>query len=185
MLIDVPDGKDPISYVWGEMVPHIGPAAARFSGAVYEHSTLELRVFEAARLRIAQSNGCVFCQDWRTVREGVQVEAGFDDEVRAWRTSTVLSDRERLAAEYAQRYAEDHHGLEPGADDAFWERMFACFTQAEVVELTMCLGSWIAFGRLNRVLGLDVVCVLPSHPVDQIARHRGTGRPRRRDHRPC
>jgi hypothetical protein len=42
MLIDVPDGKDPISYVWGEMVPHIGPAAARFSGAVYEHSTLEL-----------------------------------------------------------------------------------------------------------------------------------------------
>ncbi len=27
----------------------------------------------------------------------------------------------------------------------------------------MCLGSWIAFGRLNRVLGLDAACVLPSH----------------------
>ena len=27
----------------------------------------------------------------------------------------------------------------------------------------MCLGSWLAFGRLNRVLGLDTACVLPSH----------------------
>jgi hypothetical protein len=27
----------------------------------------------------------------------------------------------------------------------------------------MCLGSWLAFGRLNHVLGLDTACVLPSH----------------------
>ena len=27
MIIDVPEGKDPIIYVWGEMVPGIGPAA--------------------------------------------------------------------------------------------------------------------------------------------------------------
>jgi alkylhydroperoxidase family enzyme len=164
MLIDVPDGKDPITYVWGEMVPHIGTAAARFSGAVYAHSTLGLREFEAARLRIAQSNGCVFCQDWRTDRDGVPVEDGFDEEVRSWRTSAVLNERERLAAEYAERYAEDHHGLEPGVDPEFWERMLANYSQAEVVELTMCLGSWLAFGRLNRVLGLDVACVLPAHP---------------------
>ena len=164
MLIDVPEGKDPITYVWGELVPRIGPAAARFSAAVYEHSSLGLREFEAARLRIAQSNGCVFCQDWRTERDGVRVEDGFEEEVRGWRTSTVLTARERLATEYAERYAEDHHGLEPGVDDAFWERMFTHFSQAEVVELTMCLGSWLAFGRLNRVLGLDVACVLPSHP---------------------
>ncbi|MSX00763.1 MAG: carboxymuconolactone decarboxylase family protein, partial [Actinobacteria bacterium] len=25
----------------------------------------------------------------------------------------------------------------------------------------MCLGSWLAFGRLNHVLGLDTACVLP------------------------
>jgi alkylhydroperoxidase family enzyme len=169
MLIDVPDGKDPITYVWGELVPHIGPAAARFSGAVYAHTTLGLREFEAARLRIAQSNGCLFCQDWRTERDGTHVEDGFDEEVRGWRTSTALGARERLAAEYAERYAEDHHGLEPGVDPDFWERMFAHYSQAELVELTMCLGSWLAFGRLNRVLGLDVACVLPSHP------HQATG----------
>lgn len=159
MIIDIPEGKDPIGYVWGEMVPGIGVAAAAFSLSVYEHSTLGLREFEAARLRIAQINGCLFCQDWRTERDGQKVEVEFADAVTAWRTTDLFDERTRLAAEYAERYATDHHGL----DDEFWARMFAEYTQAEVVELSMSIGSWLAFGRLNRVLGLDTVCVLPGH----------------------
>ncbi len=159
MRIDVPEGKDPIMYVWGEMVPGIGPAAAGFAQSVYEHGTLGLREFEAARLRIAQVNGCVFCQDWRTERDGVVVEDTFADAVTQWRTTADLDERARLAAEYAERFALDHHGL----DDDFWARFSTVYTDAEVVELSMCLGSWIAFGRLNRVLGLDTACVLPSH----------------------
>jgi hypothetical protein len=31
--IDIPEGKDAIGYVWGEMVPGIGIAASRFSTA--------------------------------------------------------------------------------------------------------------------------------------------------------
>jgi alkylhydroperoxidase family enzyme len=159
VIIDLPEGKEPIGYVWGEMVPGIGPAAANFSLAVYEHTTLGLREFEAARLRIAQINGCLFCLDWRTERDGVKVEEGFDAAVTEWRSATALNERERLAAEYAERYALDHHGL----DDEFWERMLKRYSQREVVELTMCLGSWLAFGRLNHVLGIDAVCVLPGH----------------------
>jgi len=159
MIVDIPEGQDPIMYVWGEMVPGIGPAAARFSQSVYEHGTIGLREFEAARLRTAQINGCLFCQDWRTERDGVRVEDGFEDAVTAWRTSPALDERARLAAEYAERYALDHHGL----DDGFWIRMKAAYADREIVELSMCLGSWIAFGRLNRVLGLDEACVLPSH----------------------
>jgi alkylhydroperoxidase family enzyme len=155
--IDVPEGKDPIEYVWGEMVPGIGPAASRLSLAVYSHSTLALREFEAARLRIAQINGCAFCMDWRTERDGEKVEEEFAGAVTEWRTTAAFDDRTRLAAEYAERYALDHHGL----DEAFWARMTAHYGQPEIVELTMCIGSWLAFGRLNRVLGLDTVCVLP------------------------
>ena len=157
MLVDVPDGKDPITYTWGELVPHIGPAAARFSAAVYAHTTLGLREFEAARLRIAQINGCVFCQDFRTERDGARVEDGFYAAVEDWRDDPALDARARLAAEYAERYALDHHGL----DDEFWARMLTHYSQAEVVELSMCIGSWLAFGRLNRVLGLDTACTLP------------------------
>ncbi|MEV5652204.1 carboxymuconolactone decarboxylase family protein [Nocardia sp. NPDC052254] len=159
MNIDIPEGKDPISYVWGEMVPGIGIAASKFSLAVYSDTTLGLREFEAARLRIAQINGCLFCQDYRTDRDGQKVEIGFDQAVTDWRTTDAFDDRTRLAAEYAERYAVDHHNL----DDEFWARMTGHYTQAEIVELSMCIGSWLAFGRLNHVLGLDTVCVLPGH----------------------
>ncbi|WP_189823880.1 carboxymuconolactone decarboxylase family protein [Streptomyces finlayi] len=159
MEIDVPEGKNPIEYVWGDMVPGIGPAAANFSLAVYAHTTLGLREFEAARLRIAQVNGCLFCLDWRTDRDGEKVEEEFAAAVENWRTAETLDVRTRLAAEYAERYALDHHGL----DEEFWERMTGSYAQAEIVELTMSLGSWLAFGRLNRVLGLDARCVLPGH----------------------
>ncbi|WP_327147219.1 carboxymuconolactone decarboxylase family protein [Nocardia sp. NBC_01329] len=159
MRVDIPEDKDPIGYVWGEMVPGIGIAASNFSMAVYAHTTLGLREFEAARLRIAQINGCLFCLDWRTERDGVKVEEGFDAAVADWRATGVLDERARLAAEYAERYAQDHHNL----DDDFWSRMTAQYSQAEIVELSMCLGSWLAFGRLNHVLGLDAVCVLPGH----------------------
>ncbi len=159
MNIDIPEGKDGIAYVWGEMVPGIGIAASKFSMAVYEHSTLGLREFEAARLRIAQINGCLFCLDWRTDRgDGAVVEDGFADEVADWRNATSFDERTRLAAEYAERYALDHHAL----DDEFWSRMAAAFSQTEIVELSMCLGSWLAFGRLNHVLGLDTTCTLPG-----------------------
>ncbi|MEQ0562103.1 carboxymuconolactone decarboxylase family protein [Amycolatopsis sp. NEAU-NG30] len=143
MNIDIPAGKDPIGYVWGEMVPGIGIAASQFSLAVYEHTTLGLREFEAARLRIAQINGCVFCLDWRTERDGQKVEEEFADAVLQWRTTDRFDDRTRLAAEYAERYATDHHNL----DDEFWHRMSAHYTQREIVELSMSLGAWLAFGR--------------------------------------
>ncbi|MDQ4113325.1 MAG: carboxymuconolactone decarboxylase family protein [Actinomycetota bacterium] len=158
MIIDVPEDKDPIAYVWGEMVPGIGPAAAGLSLAVYEHTTLGLREFEAARLRIAQINGCVFCLDWRTERDGRTVEESFAEAVEQWRTTDAFDDRTRLAAEFAERYAIDHHGI----DQDFWDRMSTHYTDGEIVELSMCLGSWLAFGRLNHVLGLDTACVLPS-----------------------
>ncbi|MET9375214.1 carboxymuconolactone decarboxylase family protein [Streptomyces sp. NPDC003035] len=158
MRIDVPEGRHPIEYVWGEIVPEIGTAASNFSLSVYAHTTLGLREFEAARLRVAQINGCLFCLDWRTERDGAKVEESFADAVTQWRTTDAFDDRTRLAAEYAERYALDHHGL----DEEFWTRMAAHYSQAEIVELTMSIGSWLAFGRLNRVLGLDAVCVLPT-----------------------
>jgi alkylhydroperoxidase family enzyme len=157
MNIDIPEGKDAIAYVWGEMVPGIGVSAAAFSLSVYEYSTLGLREFEAARLRIAQINGCLFCLDWRTERDGQMVEEEFADAVTQWRTTDAFDERTRLAAEYAERYALDHHNL----DGEFWARMAAHYSQLEIVELSMSIGSWLAFGRLNHVLGLDTMCILP------------------------
>ena len=157
MFLEIPDGADPIMHVWGSMVPGIGPAAAAFSGAVYEHSSLGLREFEAARLRIAQINGCLFCLDWRTDRNGETVPDWYLDEIADWRNSDRLDDRSRLAAEFAERFAEDHHGIDAG----FWQRLRDEYTDEELVELSMSVGSWLTFGRINRIFGLDAACVLP------------------------
>jgi alkylhydroperoxidase family enzyme len=164
LRIDLPADREPVAWVWGEVVPQIGPAAAMFSAAVYEHATLSLREFESARARIAQVNHCLFCLDWRTERDGESVDESLYGEVAEWHdaaASPSLSDRERLAAEYAERFAADHLSLD--ADEDFWSRMHAAYTDAEIVELSMCIGSWIAFGRLNHVLGIDAACVLPAH----------------------
>lgn len=159
MRIDVPEGKHPVMFAWGEAVPGIGPAAAAFAQSVYSDHTLGLREFEAARLRIAQLNGCLFCLDWRTEQDGATVEDGFLEAVEQWRTTDAFDERTRMAAEYAERYATDHLGLD--GDEDFWARFSACFSQREQLELTMCLGSWLAFGRLNHVFGLDAACTLP------------------------
>ncbi len=161
LRIDIPEGTDPISWVWRQAVPGIAPAASQFSDAVYAHPTLPLREFEAARTRIAQINHCQFCLDWRTERDGARVDESFYGEIEGWRTSAALSERERLAAELAERFAIDHLSLDD--DEPFWARLRAAYTDAEVIELTLCIGSWVAFGRLNHVFGLDTACVLPRH----------------------
>ncbi len=159
MFIEVPEDRDPITHVWGYMVPGIGPAAAGYSAAVYEHTTLGLEEFEAARLRTAQINGCLFCLDWRTDRDGETVPDWFMAEVQDWRQSERLDERSRLAAEFAERFVLDHHGI----DDQFRDRLRSSYSDTELVELAMCVGSWMTFGRINRVFGLDAACELPSH----------------------
>ncbi|NJP74942.1 carboxymuconolactone decarboxylase family protein [Streptomyces sp. C1-2] len=160
MNIDIPQDSEPLTYVWGHMVPRIGRAAGAFARAVAEQNTLGLYEFEAARIRIAQINGCLICLHLRTARDGEKVDANFADEVERWESTDVLDERSKLAAEYAERFALDHHNL----GDEFWDRMTTHYSQVEIVELTMCIGQWLAFGRLNHVLGVDRACMLPLQP---------------------
>ena len=61
-----------------------------------------------------------------------------------------FSDRERLALEYAERLAVDHHNM----DDDFFDRLRTEFNDAEILELGMMAGQYIGFGRLLMVLDL-------------------------------
>lgn len=56
--IDVPEGNDLERMRMWRMVPPMDAAVDAFRKAVYEHGTLSLREREAARMRIAQINGC-------------------------------------------------------------------------------------------------------------------------------
>ena len=60
------------------------------------------------------------------------------------------SDRERLAIEYAEKMAVDHHEI----DEVFFARLKSQFDDAEILELGMMIGQYIGFGRLLKVLDL-------------------------------
>jgi alkylhydroperoxidase family enzyme len=164
--IDVPADQDPLTYLWTQRAKGLTATAGAFSGAVYERSQLSLREFEAARTRIAQINDCVLCLGWRTARDVPsrstdgdpgEVPEEFYAHVGSDPAWDGFSERERLAAEFAERFALDHQGM----DDAFWARLHAAYTDDELVDLGLCVGSWIAFGRLNQVFDVDGGCRIP------------------------
>jgi alkylhydroperoxidase family enzyme len=185
--IDVPDGQDPLTYVWTELAPDLTTAAGRYSHAVYEKSRLSIREFEAARITVARINDCAICTNWRTARDvpsrGLAADAvpeafyaqvarngaagdgatgdGTDDKGAAGDgvegERIDLTERERLAAEFAARYATDHRRM----DADLWDRLHAVFTDDELVDLALCVASWLALGRFNQVFDIDGACRVP------------------------
>jgi hypothetical protein len=43
-------------------------------------------------------------------------------------------------------------------DDEFWQRLRAAYTDEELVDLALCVASWLALGRFNRVFDIDGAC---------------------------
>ncbi len=62
-----------------------------------------------------------------------------------------FTERERLAAEYAERFAYDHQRL----DAPFWARMTAAFSDQEIVELSVTVGFCLGIGRVLAVLDVE------------------------------
>ena len=59
-----------------------------------------------------------------------------------------FTDRERLAIEYAERFAIDHRAV----DDELWGRLRAHFSDPELLELTVTVGFCVGMGRAFQVL---------------------------------
>lgn len=136
---------------WMLARPEIAMAMGGLSTAVYGTSKLDKRESEAARYTIALINDCAVCRATRAKdAEERGMDEGFYAEIPAWRTSTALSERERLAAEFAQRFATDHLAM----DDDFWGRLRHAYTDEEIADLTMCCGTWLGLGRALAVIGV-------------------------------
>ena len=150
--IAIPKGEGGDAVQMWSLRPDMGSAVNRLVDAAYNKSTLPVRVREAARMRIAQLNDCPVCLSFRATSVQEQgVTEDFYAHVADHETSTGYSDQENLAIDYAERFALDHLAI----DDAFFERLRAVFTDAEILDLTICLATFLGVGRLLRVLGID------------------------------
>jgi alkylhydroperoxidase family enzyme len=177
--VHVPDehADSPYRYVWSHYAPEIASGANSYITAVYTKSLLSLRELEGARMRTAQINGCELCMDMRSDRDlgtflegsgadpGMAVSArgdpvpdeAFYSQVENWENADCFSPRERLVIEYAERMGAAPKSIKH--DDALWAKLHAHFSDAEIVDMTFCIGAWMALGRLTHVLDLDSVCV--------------------------
>jgi alkylhydroperoxidase family enzyme len=138
---------------WALLRPKMAAGMGKLSEAVYGNSQLTVREREAARWTIALINDCAVCRDTRA-RDGEEAGAGEPFYVSAtdWRTASDLSDRERLAAEFAQRFALDHESL--SRDDEFWASLHAVYDDGELADLVICCGTFLGMGRTLAVLGV-------------------------------
>ncbi|HSW14292.1 MAG TPA: carboxymuconolactone decarboxylase family protein [Solimonas sp.] len=144
---------------WMQLQPAMGAGLVAFSEAVYGKASLPLRVREIARMRIAQINQCEVCRNARQQHGSAQgVDEALYSQVEDWRTAAGYSEPEKLAAEFAERFALDHVALR--ADDAFWQRFRAAYSDAEIVELSMSIALWLGSGRAMRVLDVGQACEL-------------------------
>ena len=136
---------------WSLLRPEMAAGMGALSDAVYRNSRLPVREREAARWTIALVNDCAVCRDTRA-KDGPAAGADetFYAAVADWRHGTALSERERLAAEFAQRFALDHLAM----DDDLWSRLHVAFDDTELADLVICCSMFLGLGRALAVVAV-------------------------------
>lgn len=142
--------------IWS-LRPPLGGMVQRMIKGAYNQSVLPPEERELARMRIAQINDCVACAEFRApsvLEAGVAPE--LYDHVADYATYPGYTDRQRLAIEYADKFATDHGAL----DDAFFATLRASYTDQEILDLTLCVAVFLGLGRTLSVLGVDQSCAI-------------------------
>jgi AhpD family alkylhydroperoxidase len=148
---------------WMLRSPELGAAIGAFSDAVYNRNRLPMRTREIARIVIAHDNECEVCVH---TRDGDGPAAGVDedlyDHALQWRTWPGYSEQERLAAEFAHRFATEHTVLRD--DEDFWARCREHFSSELLTDLALSCAMWLGMGRVLRTLDIGQSCklTLPS-----------------------
>ena len=123
--IEVPEGPGGDAAMVWSLRPEMAGMVERMIATAYSRSILDPTEREVARMRIAELNACEACATFRApsvVDAGVTADASAH--VSEWRTWPGYTDRQRLAIEFAERFAVDHRAI----DDEWFARLRAGFT---------------------------------------------------------
>src|SRR5947209_14298671 len=109
--VNVPDGPGGEAAMIWSLRPQLGSMVERMIRGAYQQSMLPADERELARMRIAQINDCVACSGFRA--QSV-LDAGphtpppeLYDNVAAYASYPGYTPRQRLASEFAERFAMD------------------------------------------------------------------------------
>lgn len=119
---------------------------ATFRSGVLEHGIKEL-----CRGYVTRSVVCEFCGNQRSLQAASQgIKEAQYDELTNFEKSAKYDERQKAALAYAEAIV---WRLDP--DDAFWQRMYAHFNEAELVELAFVVGMFLGQQSWLRLLNLD------------------------------
>jgi len=142
--------------------PELTRGLMAFAGALKQSRLLDDRLIELVRLRVAFFNQCRSCM---AIRYPDALEAGLTEDLvcslERPADADDLTERERAAVLYAERFATDHLSLDDHAHLALREH----FTEPEIVELGMHCAFYVGFGRLAATW--DMVDELPEEFLDR------------------
>ena len=149
--IDLPDGEGLDVVKALTLAPHFAATIGAYEKSVAE-TTLDPRLHELVRYRIALINECTLCLGLRRDGTGVTEEllAQVED------PGEGFTEAERVAVQFAAEFAGHSAGI---SDDlvADVERLLGT---GGAIELALVCGKYLAFGRFMQVLGLDQACAL-------------------------
>lgn len=155
--LNVPEGPGGEAAMIWTLRPQLGGMVEHMIRGAYQQSILAPEERELARMRIAQINDCAACSNFRarSVRDA-GVPAELYDNVAAYGTYPGYTPRQRLAIEYAERFATDHASL----NDGFFQQLRCVFSDEEILDLTLCVAVFLGLGRSLTVLGVDQSCAI-------------------------
>ena len=101
---------------------------------------------------VSELNGCTWCLDFGSYmshRQGLEPDKLAS--VLDYATSPLFTPAERVALEYAEVVTA------PGArvSDELFGRLRECYTEQEIVELTVAIAAENYFNRVNGALGIE------------------------------
>jgi AhpD family alkylhydroperoxidase len=157
--IDLPAGDAPEIVRALMLRPGLARAVAAYNDAVFA-STLDWRLHELVRMRVAQINGCLVCLAWRTPEA---IDAGVTEDlldgVAGYAGNPAYTAAEQIALEFTERFCTDSSAI----GDDLLGRLGEHFDAGEIVELALVIGKYLSQGRFMQVLGLDqAACAVPT-----------------------
>jgi AhpD family alkylhydroperoxidase len=123
---------------------------------------LPLSLKSLVRVRIAVLNGCPFCAD---LHSSIGMKSGLDSTkiggVARWESDPDLSERERLALEYADAVTLS----DAEVSDELFERLRNEFSEAQLIELTFAIAVENLFSKFHNALQVESQGFCPVAPV--------------------
>lgn len=137
------------------LAPHFVDVVVGYERAIAQ-TTLDPRLHELVRYRIAQINQCTVCLNFRL--DGSGVSEDLLAQVATHADSDAFTRAEKAALTFAEQFCGDSAAI----SDALLTEVREQLSAEQVVELALVVGKYLAMGRFMQVLGLDQACEIRS-----------------------